>query len=227
MNFYTDTYPDISSLPKSERPRELLFEHGPEYLSDVQLMAIMLGSGSKGNNVIKLSQSVLELYNENPVDTVMPETLMRVNGLGTAKTAQLSAAIEFARRRIKPLAKRISSPADAAPLLYYYASSKKEHFLCISLNGAHEVIALRVVSMGTLNRTIVHPREVFADPIKEHAAGIICAHNHPSGNTEPSREDIELTERLKKAGDILGIGLLDHLIISETGFYSFSEHGLI
>jgi len=220
-------YENIPELPKAERPRELLFEHGPEYLSDIQLIAIMLGSGSRGNNVMKLSRAVLDLYQQHPVELIEPGKFTEIEGLGNAKAAQLSAAIEFSRRRMAPAVKKISSPSDAVPLLYHYAAAKKEHFLSVSLNGAHEVISLRVVSIGTLNRTIVHPREVFAEPLSEHSAGLICAHNHPSGNTEPSREDIELTERLRDAGKLLGINLLDHLIISETGYFSFLEHGLL
>ncbi|MDC7226714.1 MAG: DNA repair protein RadC [Spirochaetales bacterium] len=220
-------YSKIGELPKNERPRELLFEHGPEYLSDQQLIAIMLGSGTRGNDVMKLSEAVLEIYQKNPVEIIEPDRFCDIDGLGAAKAAQLSAALEFARRRMMPSTKRISSPADAVPLLFHYASCRKEHFLCISLNGAHEVIAVRVVSIGTLNRTLVHPREVFTDPLADTANGIICAHNHPSGNTEPSREDIELTERLREAGILLGINLLDHLIISETGYYSFLENGLL
>ena len=220
-------YGNIADLPKTDRPRELLFEHGPEYLSDLQLIAILLGSGSRGSGIMELSKQVMDLYRRNPVDTIEPETFRQIKGLGTAKAAQLSAALEFARRRMAPAAKKISSPSDAVPLLYQYASSKKEHFVSISLNGAHEVLAIQLVSIGSLNRTIVHPREVFAEPLQLHSAGVIVSHNHPSGNTEPSREDIELTERLSEAGRILGISLLDHLITSETGFFSFLEHGLL
>lgn len=222
-----EKYYKISSLPKTERPRELLFEHGPEYLSDQQLIAIMLGSGNRGNDVMKLAQAVLDLYKKNPVELIAPERFCEIDGLGAAKAAQLSAALEFSRRKMNPSSKRINSPVDAVPLLFEYASSKKEHFLRISLNGAHDVISLKVVSIGTLNKTLVHPREVFSEPVSISASGIICAHNHPSGNTEPSREDIELTERLRDAGSILGINLLDHLIISETGYFSFLENGLL
>lgn len=220
-------YGNITELPKTERPRELLFEHGPEYLSDQQLIAIILGSGSKGNDVMKLSDAVLSLYQQNPVETIAPERFCELEGMGAAKAAQLSAALEFSRRRMNPASKKISSPADVVPLLFHYASCRKEHFICVSLNGAHEVLALRVVSIGTLNRTLVHPREVFSDPVSESAGGIICAHNHPSGNTDPSREDIELTERIVEAGNILGINLLDHLIVSESGYFSFLENGLL
>ncbi len=154
MNIKKD-YSRLSSIPKSERPRELLFEHGPEYLDDQQLIAIMLGSGTRGNDVMKLSEAVLELYQQNPVEMIAPENFCDIEGMGTAKAAQLSAALEFARRRMNPAAKRINAPADAVPLLFSYAACRKEHFLCISLNGAHEVIAVRVVSIGTLNRTLV------------------------------------------------------------------------
>lgn len=220
-------YSTISNLPKSERPRELLFEHGPEYLSDQQLIAIILGSGSRGNDIMKLSEAVLELYQQNPVEIIEPERFCELEGMGTAKAAQLAAALEFSRRRMNPNSKKINTPADVVPLLFHYASCRKEHFICISLNGANEVLAVRVVSIGTLNRTIVHPREVFSEPIAESAGGIICAHNHPSGNTEPSREDIELTERIRESGNILGINLLDHLIISDSGYFSFLENGLL
>ncbi len=220
-------YTVIGKMPKAERPRELLFEHGPEYLSDQQLIAILLGSGCRGNDVMKLSKAVLEIYRKNPIETIVPELFCEIDGLGEAKAAQLSAAMEFARRRISKSTKRITSPSDAVPMLFQYASSKKEHFLTISLNGAHEVITIRVISVGTLNRTLVHPREVFAESIVDRAAGLICAHNHPSGNNEPSKEDIELTERIREAGEIIGINLLDHLIISENGYYSFLENGLL
>ena len=168
-------YSHISELPKSERPRELLFEHGPEYLDDQQLIAIILGSGTRGNDIMKLSEAVLELYQRNPVEIIDPGLFCDIEGMGTAKAAQLSAALEFARRRMNPTAKRINSPSDAVPLLFSYSACRKEHFLCISLNGAHEVIAVRVVSIGTLNRTLVHPREVFCEPLTDSASGIICA----------------------------------------------------
>ena len=169
-------YREIRNIPKNERPRELLFEHGPEYLSDLELIAILLGSGNRNNSVMELSQAVLEIYHRNPVESVTPDRFRNISGLGTAKAAQLSAALEFSRRRVSPSTKRISSPADAVPLLFHYASSRKEHFLCLSLNGAHEVLALRVVSIGTLNRTIVHPREVFfRSPRRPCCRNNLCA----------------------------------------------------
>ncbi len=124
-----------------------------------------------------------------------------------------------------PSATRITVPSDILPVVRHYADRKQEHFLCLSLNGAHEVQSVRVVSIGLVNRTIVHPREVFADPLTDRAAAVVVAHNHPSGRVDPSMEDRDVTRRLKQAGDTLGIRLLDHLVFSTKGYYSFLEHG--
>jgi DNA repair protein RadC len=135
--------------------------------------------------------------------------------------------LEFSRHRIRPEGLRISFPPDVLPLIQHYADRKQEHFLCVSLNGANEVIASRVVSVGLVNKTQVHPREVFADPITDRASAIIVAHNHTAGGLTPSKEDIEVTKQLKAAGATLGIKLLDHIIFNHKGHYSFLEHGEI
>ncbi|TVR69163.1 MAG: DNA repair protein RadC, partial [Spirochaetaceae bacterium] len=152
-----------------------------------------------------------------------PSDLMQVNGMGPAKATQLAAAIEFCRRVLAPRNYRIRQPSDAVPLLQHYADRRQEHFIAISLNGAHEVNAVRIVSVGLVNRTLVHPREVFSDALKDRAAAIIVAHNHPSGNVQPSGEDRAVTETLVEAGDILGIRVLDHIIFSPREYYSFRE----
>jgi DNA repair protein RadC len=151
--------------------------------------------------------------------------LQKTEGIGLAKATLIAAALEFARRRIRPEGLRISFPADCLPLIRHYADRKQEHFLCISINGANEVIKNRIVSVGLVNRTQVHPREVFADPITDRASAIIVAHNHPSGGLLPSKEDIEITKQLKSAGETLGIRLLDHIIFNHKGYYSFLEKG--
>ena len=151
--------------------------------------------------------------------------LQKIEGVGLAKATLIAAALEFSRRRIRPEGLRISFPPDVMPLIQHYADRKQEHFLCVSLNGANEVIASRVVSVGLVNKTQVHPREVFADPITDRASAIIIAHNHPSGGLKPSKEDIEITKHLKSAGETLGIKLLDHIIFNHKGHYSFLEHG--
>ena len=207
-------------------PRETLFSQGPASLSDSELLAAILGSGIKGKNIRELAKEVLEEL-DSKGSLLKPEHLLQINGLGKAKTSLLCAAFEFFRRIICPAGTKIRSPADTLPLLRHYADRKQEIFLCLSLNGAHEVIAVRVVSIGLVNRTVVHPREVFADPIQDRAAAVMVAHNHPSGCLEPSTEDHEVTFRLKQAGEILGIQLLDHLIFSRTGYFSFMEERIL
>jgi DNA repair protein RadC len=137
----------------------------------------------------------------------------------------IAASLEFARRILCPGTHRIRFPADVLPLVRHYADRKQEHFLSLSLNGAHEVAATRVVSVGLVNRALVHPREVFAEALVDRAAAVVVAHNHPSGNVEPSPEDREVTIRLQKAGRTLGIALLDHIVFSQTGYFSFLEQG--
>lgn len=143
------------------------------------------------------------------------EDLQEIAGVGLAKATLIMAALEFARRRIRPEGLKISFPSDLIPLIKHYADRKQEHFICVSINGANEVIASRVVPVGLVNKTQVHPREVFADPITDRASGIIVAHNHPSGSLNPSKEDVAITKQLKSAGETLGIRLLDHTLLSK------------
>jgi DNA repair protein RadC len=135
------------------------------------------------------------------------------------------AAIEFARRRIKPEGARIETPADLLPHVRHYADRKQEHFLCASINGANEILNIRVVSIGLIDRSPVHPREVFADALSDRASAVIVAHNHPSGSLQPSQSDIDITAQLKASGAIVGIGLLDHIIFNRAGYFSFLEAG--
>lgn len=211
-------------MPAEMRPREKLIKKGVSYLSDPELIAIMLGSGIKGKGIVKLSEEIVKKIDEEGYETDI-ENFMKITGIGKAKSATLAAAFEFSRRRMLPSPKKISKPQDIISAVNHYADRRQEYFLCLSLNGAHEINHIRVVSVGLVNRALVHPREVFAEPIHDRAAAVICAHNHPSGNTEPSREDKEVTKILKKSGEILGIALLDHIIFSEKSYYSFAEEG--
>ncbi len=211
-------------MRKEERPREKLLSLGASSLSDVELLAIIVGSGIRDNNVNAIAGELLALL-DRLNGQVKPEELVGIRGMGVVKAVQIIAALEFARRRFNPGTTKIIYPADILPIVAHYADRKQEHFLAVSLNGAHEVIALRVVSVGLVNRTIVHPREVYADPITDRAAAILVAHNHPSGNVVPSEEDIEITARLKEVGELLGIDLLDHVVFSFKDYYSFLEHG--
>ena len=216
----------IRSLPEKERPREKLRAKGARALSDRELLAILLGSGSKAHDVMSLAGRILKVLDETSAKPSLEE-LETVGGIGPAKATLIAAALEFARRRIRPEGFKISFPPDVLPLIQHYADRKQEHFLCISLSGANEVIATRTVSVGLVNRSQVHPREVFADPITDRASAIIVAHNHPAGTLSPSKDDVEITKQLKAAGETLGIKLLDHMIFSHRGYYSFLENGTL
>ena len=215
---------DLRLLPVAERPRERLASNGPSNLSDHELLSVVIGSGTRGVGVTAISRAVLELCDATPGLPSLA-SLQAIHGLGKAKASLIAAALEFARRTLCPERRRITHPAEVLPVIQHYADRKQEHFLCVSLNGAHEVIACRVVSIGLVNRTVVHPREVFADPLTDRAAAVVVAHNHPSGNVQPSPDDRDVTARLRSAGDILGVSVLDHIVFGTRGYYSFLEHG--
>jgi len=187
------------------------------------LMAILVGRGTQGHDVMSVAKRILNVLDSGDEKPNLKE-LQKIEGVGPAKATLIAAALEFARRRIRPEGLKISFPPDVLPLIQHYVDRKQEHFICISVNGANEVIASRVVSVGLVNKTQVHPREVFADPITDRASAIIVAHNHPSSGLRPSKEDIEITKQLKSAGETLGIKLLDHIIFNHKGYYSFLEH---
>jgi len=217
--------PGPLSLPKEDRPRERLIRSGPESLSDEALLSIILVSGVKGKNVSIVARELLErLDREKAIPPV--RELRRLAGLGVSKACTVAAMLEFGRRKWAG-GQRIRHPTDIYNIIRHHADRRQERFLCLSLNGAHEVLATRIVTIGLVNRAIVHPREVFADPILDRASAIIVAHNHPSGNLKPSEEDNEITRRLKSSAEILGINFLDHLIFSERFYFSFRQAGLI
>lgn len=214
----------IKDLPLNERPREKLLLKGAKALADHELLAIILGRGSKKNDVLSLSKKIIKTIDQKGLD-FQTKDIIEIDGIGEAKATAISAAFEFMRRRIKPEGLKIKFPIDVLPLIQHYSDRKQEHFLCISVNGANEVMSVRVITIGLVNQTQVHPREVFADVIAERATAIIVAHNHPSGNLQPSKEDIKITNRIKDASKILGIKLLDHIIFNTKGYYSFVETG--
>ena len=217
---------DIKDLPNFDRPREKLAAQGPEALSDIELLAILLGSGVKGKNVFQVAQGILRKLDKDK-GKVDLKSLISIEGVGLAKACQIVAAFEFARRRFFKDLLAVQRAKDVLPLILHIADKKQEHFLCISLNGANEVIGNRVVTVGLLNSSQVHPREVFADVISDRAASVILAHNHPSGVLKPSPDDIAITEQMVGAGKILGISVLDHIIITKKGYLSFKEKGLM
>lgn len=216
----------ISSMSAFDRPREKILNRGAENLSDIELMAILIGSGSKQNPVEKIASKALQMIDGTP-GIIEPDHFLEIEGVGPAKATLLAASMELSRRIYSPRNKKIRSPSDVYPLLSHYGDRQQEYFFSISLNGAHEVIEIKTVSKGILNRAIIHPREVFTNAISQRAASIVVAHNHPSGNLEPSKEDRDITYRLQEAGLLLGIELLDHVVFSHKGYFSFLEEGEI
>ena len=208
----------------SDRPRERLLAGGPDRLSDRDLVSVILGTGTRGRTAQRVAEDVVRVVDDRGALVTAPD-FAAVLGLGPAKTATLMAAMELGRRVVAPAPEKIRSPADILPLVAHYSDRPQECFLVVCLNGAHEVQAVRVVTVGLLNRTVVHPREVFAPAVAERSAAIVAAHNHPSGNLDASPEDHEVTRRLASAGELLGIPLLDHIIFSRTGYFSFLENG--
>ena len=171
-----------------------------------------------------LARNVTTVEDKKGLDLTV-EDLVSLEGMGSTKAMLLVAAIEFARRRIKPEGAKIVTPADLLPHVRHYADRKQEHFLCASINGANEILNIRVVSIGLIDRSPVHPREVFADALSDRASAVIVAHNHTSGGLGPSPSDIAITAQLKAAGVIVGIDLLDHIIFNRSGYSSFLEEG--
>ena len=214
----------ISDIPEQDRPREKLLRKGAAALSDQELLAVLLGKGTPTMDVMTLAAKLARVVDERGLG-VRAEDLTHYEGVGDAKAALILAALEFARRRIKPEGAKIETPADLLPHVRHYADRKQEHFLCASINGANEILNIRVVSIGLIDRTPVHPREVFADALSDRASAIIVAHNHPAGSLEPSAADAEVTMQLKAAGSVLGIALLDHIIFNRSAYFSFLEAG--
>lgn len=220
----------LAGLAPADLPRERLARQGPEALRDEELLALMLGTGYRGRNVLEVARAILEAH---PVAELMGMDLgrlARLKGLGKARAAQLVAAIEMVKRGLErglgvlPL---ISCPAEVVPLLAEIKDQRREHFLCLYLNARNQVVNKEVISIGSLSASIVHPREVFRVALHHAVASIILAHNHPSGDVSPSKDDLELTRRLVKAGQLMGIEVLDHLIIGADEFISLKEKGLM
>ncbi len=216
----------IKNIPKSDRPREKLQKKGVKALSNDELLAAMLGKGVKGRDVFHIAKDILKLAKDD-FNNLTFEKLEKIEGVGLAKACQILSAIEFSKRFLVKDGIKIKSAKDITNLTKELKNKKQEYFLTFTLDGANNLIRKRVVFIGTLNRSLVHPREVFADAITDRAASIIFVHNHPSGNLTPSREDKLITERLIKTGDTVGIKVLDHIIVSKNGYFSFQAEGIL
>ncbi|WP_458123832.1 RadC family protein [Paenibacillus sp. Z3-2] len=222
----------MRDIPQEERPRERMMEYGAGALSHAELLAILLRTGTRQESAVHMAQRILaEAGGIRSLMDLSLEELTAMKGIGNAKAVQLKAGIELGHRIAK--SRRIQStsirtPRDAADILMEQLRYlQKEHFVCLFLNSKNHIIAQETLSMGSLNASIVHPREVFRAAIKCSSASIVCAHNHPSGDPTPSPEDIQITKRLIEAGAIVGIDVLDHIIIGDGTYVSLKEKGLV
>ncbi|ASV68833.1 DNA repair protein RadC [Cytobacillus sp. FSL W7-1323] len=222
----------IKDFPQDEKPRERLMQSGPESLSNHELIAILLRTGTKNESVLQLSNRLLTKFDGLRLlkDASLSE-ITEVKGIGQAKAIQIMAAVEIGRRMANLTFDErysIRSPEDAANyVMNEMRFLSQEHFVCLYLNTKNQVLSKQTIFIGSLNASIVHPREVYKEAFRQSAASIICLHNHPSGDPTPSREDIDVTKRLTECGKIIGIDILDHIIIGEKKFVSLKEKGYI
>jgi DNA repair protein RadC len=217
----------ISAQPIILRPRERLESIGPERMNEEELIAIIISTGTKGKNAVEIGQEILDKHNKDLLATPIDD-LCKIKGLGKIKALKLKAAFELGLRHTEKQESKcyITTTKDVAVMLHEYVSKKQEHLILITLNGRNEMINKRVITIGTLNRSLFHPREVFAESITDRAAKIIIAHNHPSGTLIPSKNDLIMTKQIKEGGRILGIDLVDSVIISNEGFISILDFEL-
>jgi len=220
----------LKDLPKHEMPREKLIERGTVNLTDSELMAVLLRTGTKGKNVLEMSKDILDKFPKKKLLSLDFEKLSKIKGIGSGKACLLLAAFELTKRALEvedsnlPI---ILSSKDASAQLQEICNAKKEHFVALYLGARNQLIHKETISIGTLNASLIHPREVFKPAIDCLAVSVVVAHNHPSDNPEPSADDISLTERLQESGKILGIGVIDHIIVAGKKCCSLKEKGLM
>ncbi|MCK4386845.1 MAG: DNA repair protein RadC [Candidatus Pacebacteria bacterium] len=218
----------IKDIPKIERPREKLCKYGSGKLSDAELLAILLRTGAKELNVLDLAKKILRKFKDEKISETNIKELEKIHGLGTAKACEIVACFELGRRKLKGKKTSILlSPKNVWDRMADIRVSKKEHFVVFYLDSRNQEIEREIISIGTLTESLVHPREVFESAVVNKTVSIIIAHNHPSGDTEPSEADIEITKKLTKAGKILGIKIVDHIIVTKDKWRSFQEENLL
>ena len=219
----------IAGVAEVDLPREKLAQLGPEGLRDEELLAILLRTGYEGKNVLEVARAILRRHPAERLLSMGLEGLTGIKGVGRAKAAGLVAAFELSKRALHQgtgIAPSITRPADVLPVVADIKDRRKEYFVAVFVNARNQVICREDVSVGSLNASLVHPREVFAPAVGSSAAAVVLAHNHPSGDVTPSQEDIELTKRMVQAGEIMGIEILDHLIVGPQQFLSMKEANL-
>ncbi len=218
----------MNEVPSIERPREKLMHYGPDKLSNSELLAILLRSGKKGENVVELAHKILKKYGSDKLPHLTFHDLQECSGLGPAKACEIVACFELGKRLLKDKKTELFlKPENVFDQLKDIRDHKKEHFIILYLDTRNQEIKRDIISIGSLNASLVHPREVFEPAVRNTAAQIIISHNHPSGDPNPSEEDLHISRRLVEAGKIMGIEVIDHVIVSKTNYFSFKEKGLM
>ncbi|MCW9054422.1 MAG: DNA repair protein RadC [Candidatus Pacebacteria bacterium] len=210
----------MKDAPKYARPREKLARYGVGKLTNHELLAIVLGSGTQGTNVVQLAKKIVNKVEEVGLESLTIKDLTSIKGLGMVKAGQVLAALEYGRRQHAAKDEVVMTPEKVFELCADFRNSRKEHFVAFYCNSRGALIAREIISIGTLDASLVHPREVFEPALRHSAASIIVAHNHPSGDSECSHEDVEITKQLQHASKLLGIDLIDHVIVSRGGWTS-------
>lgn len=221
----------IKDIPISERPRERLIEYGVDSLSNEELLSIILKTGTKNNSVKKLSINILQKYNNiTNLKDININDIMKINGIGKVKAIELIASIELGKRVYTNAYKEKIKISNSYDIYTYFKTKlkdkKQEYFYVLYLDNKNKIIENKLLYVGTINKSVVHPREIFKNAYLNSASYIVCIHNHPSGDPHPSKEDILLTKNLKEIGKLNNIPILDHIIIGDVSYYSFFEEGI-
>lgn len=216
----------ITEIPNNDKPREKLALKGVESLTSKELLMVILGKGIKGRDVTLLATDILKLI-ETERENLTFEKLEALQGVGKARAGQILASFELVKRYLLKPEKKINNTEDVLDLVADIRNKRQEHFITITLTGASTVIEKRTVFKGTINYSIVHPREIFSDAITDRAAGIIFVHNHPENDSQPSDTDKRITKQLCNAAKLLGIQVIDHIIVTKNDHFSFQSEGLL
>lgn len=216
----------IHQIPQIDRPREKLQRKGAPALSDFELLEVMIGSGTALTDVGQIARQIQRLLRQG-AGSLSFESLTNLRGVSTAQASKILAGLELAKRHLVRNIEPLRTQQDILARLADIRNKQQEHLICLSLDGGQRLLAQRTITIGTLDTVLAHPREVFSDPIVDRAAGVLVAHNHPSGEVEPSDKDIALTHQLSASGQLLGIPLRDHIIVTKTEQFSFRQHHLL
>lgn len=216
----------LANLPVSDRPRERLARKGAPSLSDFELLEVIIGSGGKDADVSYLARQVQKVLAKG-TESLNMEKLTAIKGISTATATKLLASLEIARRHLVKDVEPLRTQKEILARLADIRNKQQEYCICLSLDGGQRLIAQRTITIGTLDSVLTHPREIFSDAIVDRAASVIVAHNHPSGNAKPSSKDITLTQQLAASGQLLGIPLRDHIIVTRLEHFSFRQHHML